>query len=398
MAETKRPRSDDAAVREAVQGGVAPDDVVQGGVAPAGAVRRVDDPWEIAGLFEEAGAGEDAYASVVWFANLAAHGVDAGDRVHVDIVTAPGGRLCLFPTRSRSDRLGPFRSTLIHGLSGIYSCRYAPVGLDALPAADAQATVLAWMRSIRQRNETPARLRFDAMAGGTTAFAALDRGLRQAGFWVERFAHFGNWYLPVAGLDTARYWADRPAALRNTVRRKEKALYRAYRVELEVIGDPTAAGRAVAAYEQVHQASWKPPEPYPGFIGGLIRSGLAAGMVRLGLLWLDGEPAAAQLWLIAGRKATIFKLSYDERHKHRSVGSILTRHMMAEALAGGGIDEVDFGRGDDPYKADWLPLRRQRWGLAAYNPARVDGLAGALRHLGPRAAKRLLRPGAGGGG
>ena len=351
-------------------------------------VRRVQDPSSIAPLFGPHGPADDVYVSYPWFANFVATCLDPGDHVRFDVVGGGEGA-CLFPVRTRPDRFGVLRGRLLAGLSTVYSCRFAPVGLDSLDDEAALAVTQAWVRSLKTGDDRPSKLRFEALAEGSPALTALERALRRTGYWVERFPQFGNWHLPVAGLAMDRYWAGRPTALRNTVRRKERALRRAHQVDIAILEDHPEADRAITAYERVHAASWKPPEPYPAFMAGLIRTGLAAGMARVGLLFLDGSPAAAQVWVMANRKATIFKLSYDEQHKDRSVGSILTYHMMAHALDGGGLDEIDFGWGDDPYKRDWLPERRQRWGLVAYNPTSLCACAQAARNFGPRLARRL---------
>ena len=93
-----------------------------------------------------------------------------------------------------------------------------------------------------------------------------------------------------------------------------------------------------------------------------------AGAIRVGVLMVDDEPVAAQLWIVWNRRATIFKLSYAEQFARFSPGSILTRHMMRDAFSRAGLAEIDFGCGDDPYKQEWLPERRQRWMITAYDP------------------------------
>jgi CelD/BcsL family acetyltransferase involved in cellulose biosynthesis len=63
---------------------------------------------------------------------------------------------------------------------------------------------------------------------------------------------------------------------------------------------------------------------------------------------------------------------------------------MERVLGEGNIREVDFGRGDDPYKQLWLPKRRERWGIMAFNPRTVRGRLAALRHLGGASVRQKL--------
>ena len=103
-------------------------------------------------------------------------------------------------------------------------------------------------------------------------------------------------------------------------------------------------------------------------------------LAAMGIARIDGAAAAAQLWIVHGGVAAIYKLAYDERFGALSIGSLLTAHMMQHVIDIDGVQEVDYLMGDDAYKRDWMSQRRERWGLVAFNPYSVDGLTGLLRH------------------
>ena len=150
------------------------------------------------------------------------------------------------------------------------------------------------------------------------------------------------------------------------------------------------AEAAIAAYESVYTRSWQPAEPFPGYMPGLIRDGLAAGEAQVWVLTAGDQPVAAQVWVRRHNRATIFKLAYDQDWAKHSAGTVLTMAAMRQALSDPSIEEIDFGWGDDPYKQEWLPLRRQRYGIAAYNLRSAIGLAQAVRNLGPRKLRALF--------
>jgi CelD/BcsL family acetyltransferase involved in cellulose biosynthesis len=58
-----------------------------------------------------------------------------------------------------------------------------------------------------------------------------------------------------------------------------------------------------------------------------------------------------------------------------------------------GVREVDFGRGDDPYKRLWLSSVRDRIGLFAANPKSLKGMAAILFDILPSKLGRYLRAG-----
>jgi CelD/BcsL family acetyltransferase involved in cellulose biosynthesis len=66
--------------------------------------------------------------------------------------------------------------------------------------------------------------------------------------------------------------------------------------------------------------------------------------------------------------------------------------MMERVLERDRPREIDFGRGDDPYKKSFLSQRRERWGLLIANPRTFAGRALAWREAAAQVIRRLSRP------
>lgn len=343
---------------------------------------------DYAALFARA-APADYFAHPDWFRNLSESCLGPGETAA--IFTAEdrdGDILAALPARRHvaAELFPGIRA--ISSLTNFYSCSYLPMTRPDIDLSAACRILVTAMTADRSRPEI---LNLDTLPREAPQFDALLSALRAAGWPARPYFHFGNWFEDVAGLDYDAYLARRPSRLRNTVVRKQRQLSRSHDVRFEVCQAPAELSAALAAYDEIYADSWKTAEPFPGFTPGLVRHAAATGVLRLGLCHLDGAPAAAQIWLTYNGRATIFKLAYVERYRRYSLGTLLTAHMMRHALEVDHVAEVDFGRGDDAYKQDWLSQRRERWGILACNPRRIRGLAAAGRHLLGPALKDLLR-------
>jgi CelD/BcsL family acetyltransferase involved in cellulose biosynthesis len=224
-------------------------------------------------------------------------------------------------------------------------------------------------------------------------FSDTEQAMREAGMAVQRYFCFVNWYLLVEGRSYAEYAQSLPSPLRNTLKRKGRQLERSGRAEFAIITGPDGLDAAIDAYLSVYRNSWKSPEPTPEFMPSLIRLCAHEGWLRLGVARIDGEAAAAQLWIVCNGVASIYKLAYDERHAALSLGSLLTARMMQHVIDVDRVREVDYLTGDDAYKRDWMSHSRKRYGLVGYNLRSVRGLALAATHLlGGRIRRMLRRP------
>lgn len=93
-----------------------------------------------------------------------------------------------------------------------------------------------------------------------------------------------------------------------------------------------------------------------------------AGTLRLGIAMPGDRPVAAQYWLVEGDRATIHKPAYAASARALSPGTVPTAAI------------VDFGTGDDPYKADWMDQRHTLWRIDLHrlsHPANLYGYARA---------------------
>ncbi len=272
----------------------------------------------------------------------------------------------------------------VGSLSNYYTTLWSPALAPETYSADLEPLI----NTLRLEGKSPPQLHFAPMDPTSLGFRMLRKALRGAGYVVrERLAH-GNWYLPVDGT-WETYLSARPGSLRSTIKRMRKRLL-AEGARFEIVTDSADLPTAIAAYNTVYGSSWKRPEPVEDFLPELIKLCARRGWLRLGLVWLEGKPIAAQLWITANGRAAIYKVSYDEAYKHFAVGTVLTALLMEHVIDVDRVQEVDYLIGDDEYKKQWMTHRRECYGLVAFDPFTLGGMA-ALVRAGLSRLRRALK-------
>jgi hypothetical protein len=222
-----------------------------------------------------------------------------------------------------------------------------------------------------------------------SAVTSFQQGLAEGGLAVTRFRHFVNWFEAIDNF--AAYWNGRGSRLKSMVKRKAAALERENRLTFEQIDMAADWRRGTEIYKKIYAGSWKPDEPHPYFIDALLEKMGQSGVAKLGVALIDAKPVAVQIWLVRQGRATIFKLAHDPAFDRQSPGTLLTHWFLRLLHDQAGVREVDFGRGDDTYKRQWLAFSRCRQGLLAANPRTLKGILSVVVDIVPARLMKYLR-------
>lgn len=111
------------------------------------------------------------------------------------------------------------------------------------------------------------------------------------------------------------------------------------------------------------------------------------GRVHIAVLSLDDAPVALYLILHHDAVFYLYKPSYDVEYGQKSPGQVILRYLLEHALENG-VRELDFTRGDEPYKVRFCNTVRRNHRVVVYRNHPRKWVADARRRL---AALRVLR-------
>jgi CelD/BcsL family acetyltransferase involved in cellulose biosynthesis len=253
-------------------------------------------------------------------------------------------------------------------LANWYNFRTRPI---FSPGFDGAALLSTIARSLTDKASQIVLSGIPAEDGSLTL---LESAFKAKGWQVFSEVCDTNHILNVNGRSYEEYMADRPGALRTTLKRK------AVKVEVQLHREFNPA--AWVDYEIIYANSWKPTEGSPAFLRQFAEAEGAAGRLRMAIALAEGRAIAAQFWTVEGGTAYIHKLAHREEAKSLSPGTTLSAALFEQVIDGDRVSLVDFGTGDNPYKRDWMEAQRPRYRLEMYRP----GVPGNW----PKIAKRIV--------
>lgn len=336
--------------------------------------------------------GEKSYfLTKLWFDNFITNVVSQDEKILIYGVelNGPGNEaIAALPLKLNRKRMWVFSPRSISSLTNYYSCYFEPI---ISPDANNIREILSCLAaSLWKDRDNWDSINLNPLPVTHNLFPLLIQAFSDHGMLVHSYFCFGNWYLNVAGRSYSEYFAGLSSILRKNIPYMLRKIKNSHRMRIEVYSAESDLDLPLAAYEKLYLVRWNRAEPFPNFIRGLAIQSAKNGSLRLGLLSIDDEPAAAQIWLVNQGIASIYKTAFDQRFSNLSVGTILTAHLMQHVIDVDKVMEVDYLSGDDTYKKFWMTNRRERWGIQVFNPKSVKGIMLAIRHIGGRQLKDLL--------
>ncbi len=304
-----------------------------------------------------------------WFKNLGDSVASRNGCLKLLCLEDSGGTaLALLPLWLRSEKRKFFSINHLSGLTNYYTPTFDLIwNSNKITKVEALGHLLQEVKSFSSDWHV-----FDLSPLTSTVKNEFHNALNGAGASVFPYFVTSNSFQLIDS-SLAEYLAGRPSRVRNTVQRKLKKLNKQGNWQLSIFRTEEGLQEQIDAYHHVYNGSWKNKEPYPEFIDGLCKLAARKGWLRLGLIRIQGEPVAAQIWLVANGSAYIYKLAYDEHFKKYSPGTVLTHAMIECVIGQDSVKKVDFLTGEDNFKKEWMDSYQNLYGVQVVNLKSMQG-------------------------
>ncbi len=212
-------------------------------------------------------------------------------------------------------------------------------------------------------------------------------------------------YVNLSAGDWAGYLSALKRDDRKETRRRERRALEAG-ASYRLLEDPAEAEEGMAVLFRLHDMRWSDrggsslaSEESRRVLSGFAAAAAARGWLRLWLLELEGEPAAAELAWRIGDRQRHYQSGFDPERGQLGVGLVLFAHALEDSMADG-VREADLGRGESDYKrryaqgaraAALLVAVRRRHPLRPAVAAALWGRRTLASRLSPEGRDRLSR-------
>ena len=309
------------------------------------------------------GEQKSLFLSRIWLENITTHALAENQSILLACVEENDSLLAILPMIKTSQGRHSKQSSL-SSLSTKFTSLYSLLISDSNKEAilTCLADGLANSLTTNQAQTPTASILFEPIDTNDDDIIRLRQLMESCGFQSHSYFRFYNWTHTLKGQSFDQYMAERPTHLRNTIKRKQRKLEREHNYEIRLYKEDNI-NQALIDYDIIYTASWKTNEFFSDFTPALVKNLSRLSWLRLAILYINEQPAAAQIWFVLHAKANIYRLVFNEQWKSYSPGSILTEFLMRHVIDIDKVTEIDFLTGNENYKQDWMTIRRERFGI-----------------------------------
>ncbi|HEV8712621.1 MAG TPA: GNAT family N-acetyltransferase [Candidatus Binatia bacterium] len=236
---------------------------------------------------------------------------------------------------------------------------------------------------------------------GNSSFAAmLAAQLRRRGWRIREAQSNVSPFIKLSEHSWQSYLATLGAEHRYNFQRRLRNLTKEFDVRFERVLTEEQQREALASLVTLHNLRWRDrggssalhTPSLQAFHEEMSRLALERGWLRLFILRLDGQPAAALYGFRYRRTFYFYQSGFDPNYSKYSVG-LVTMGLAIKSALEEGAEEYDFLGGDERYKFHWARDVRELRRLELYPPGARGWLfkgVMVLRQAARRMARRIL--------
>jgi len=198
-------------------------------------------------------------------------------------------------------------------------------------------------------------------------FAVIPEAVKERRLQFVGHVAYGDWYVDDIDCSGDEFIQGLPKKIRRDVSYCLRRLQKEFAVEFKVVKDSHLVHEYMSVYYDVYAKSWQKTETVgPHFHRDFAEVAARQGWLRLGFLFAGDKSIAAQFWISSNGTSYILKTVYDLAYRKYSPGKVLTAEMVKYAIDVDRVSLIDYVQGDEPYKKDWTPKRRERKGITIF--------------------------------
>ncbi|MFX0200262.1 MAG: GNAT family N-acetyltransferase [Candidatus Hodarchaeota archaeon] len=210
-------------------------------------------------------------------------------------------------------------------------------------------------------------IELDSLPEEDYSFHILSQAISKCRMKNRQYFCFGNWYLDNINYSGDEYIGRRSKNTKKQLKKRMSRLSELGNLVFKIGNEKEKVNHYMELYQQVRAKSWKHAEIDSGFHEDFRRLMAEKGWLRFGFLALNGSPIAVQIRIVCNRTAYFMNTAHDSKYDKFSPGTLLRTEFSKYLIDADNVLEIDTLKGDEPYKKEWTPKRRERKGITIFN-------------------------------